>query len=112
MIVGFMGGLGVTAGAHRLWSHESYKAKLPLRIFLAFWFVLAGQNDLYEWCRDHRAHHKFSETNADPHNSHRGFFFAHMGWLMINKHPEVKRKGSTIDLSDLLADPVVRFQKK
>lgn len=27
--------LGVTAGAHRLWSHRSYKAKLPLRIFLA-----------------------------------------------------------------------------
>ena len=26
--------LGVTAGAHRLWSHRSYKAKLPLRVFL------------------------------------------------------------------------------
>lgn len=26
--------LGVTAGAHRLWSHRSYKAALPLRIFL------------------------------------------------------------------------------
>lgn len=30
-----MTALGVTAGAHRLWSHRSYKAKLPLRIFLA-----------------------------------------------------------------------------
>ena len=28
-------GLGVTAGAHRLWSHRSYKAKTPLRILLA-----------------------------------------------------------------------------
>lgn len=27
--------LGVTAGAHRLWSHRSYRAKLPLRVFLA-----------------------------------------------------------------------------
>lgn len=26
--------LGVTAGAHRLWSHRSYKASLPLKIFL------------------------------------------------------------------------------
>lgn len=26
--------LGITAGAHRLWSHRSYKASLPLRIFL------------------------------------------------------------------------------
>lgn len=27
--------LGITAGAHRLWSHRSYKASVPLRIFLA-----------------------------------------------------------------------------
>lgn len=27
--------LGITAGAHRLWSHHSYKAKTPLRILLA-----------------------------------------------------------------------------
>merc|ERR1712117_394308 len=29
-----LGGLGVTAGAHRLWTHRSYKARLPLRVFL------------------------------------------------------------------------------
>ncbi|ETN73022.1 hypothetical protein NECAME_18547, partial [Necator americanus] len=28
------GGLGITAGAHRLWSHRSYKAALPVRILL------------------------------------------------------------------------------
>lgn len=31
----FISAMGVTAGVHRLWSHRSYKAKLPLRIFLA-----------------------------------------------------------------------------
>jgi fatty-acid desaturase len=36
-------GLGVTAGAHRLWSHRSYKAKLPLRIFLCICHSIAGQ---------------------------------------------------------------------
>ena len=34
--------------------------------------TIAGQNNLYVWCRDHRVHHKFSETDADPHNSKRG----------------------------------------
>ena len=57
-------------------------------------------------------HHKFSETDADPHNSKRGFFFAHVGWLLCRKHPDVKLKGKQIDLSDLLADPVVRFQRQ
>lgn len=105
-------GLGVTAGVHRLWSHRAYKAKLPLRIALALFNTIAFENDIYEWCRDHRVHHKYSETDADPHNSKRGFFFAHMGWLLMRKHPDVIEKGKTIDLSDLLADPVVRFQRR
>lgn len=52
------------------------------------------------------------QTNGDPHNSKRGFFFAHMGWLCVKKHADVKEKGKTCDLSDLWADPVVRFQRR
>jgi len=111
-ILYLMSGLGVTAGVHRLWAHRSYKARLPLRIFLAFIYTIAFENDIYEWCRDHRVHHKYSETNADPHNAKRGFFFAHIGWLLCRKHPEVAKKGKAVDLSDLLADPVVRFHRK
>ena len=55
---------------------------------------MALQNDIYEWSRDHRVHHKFSETNADPHNANRGFFFSHMGWLLLKKHNDVKEKGT------------------
>uniref|UniRef100_A0A8D0GLY7 stearoyl-CoA 9-desaturase n=1 Tax=Sphenodon punctatus TaxID=8508 RepID=A0A8D0GLY7_SPHPU len=104
--------LGVTAGAHRLWSHRSYKASLPLRIFLAFANSMAFQNDIYEWARDHRVHHKFSETDADPHNAKRGFFFSHIGWLLVRKHPDVIEKGRKLDLADLKADKVVMFQRR
>ena len=75
-------------------------------------FFLFLQNHVYEWSRDHRVHHKFSETNADPHNARRGFFFSHVGWLLCRKHPDVIAKGKLIDTSDLLADPFVAFQKK
>ncbi|EMP24026.1 Acyl-CoA desaturase [Chelonia mydas] len=104
--------LGVTAGAHRLWSHRSYKASLPLRIFLAIANSMAFQNDIYEWARDHRVHHKFSETDADPHNAKRGFFFSHVGWLLVRKHPDVIEKGQKLDLADLKADKVVMFQRR
>ena len=70
------------------------------------------QNDILEWSRDHRVHHKFSETDADPHNSKRGFFFAHVGWLLCRKHPDVISKGKQIDLSDIEADPIVSFQRQ
>ncbi|XP_056098902.1 stearoyl-CoA desaturase b isoform X2 [Rhinichthys klamathensis goyatoka] len=104
--------LGITAGAHRLWSHRSYKASLPLRIFLAVANSMAFQNDVYEWARDHRAHHKFSETDADPHNARRGFFFSHIGWLLVRKHPKVIEKGRKLELTDLKADWVVMFQRR
>ncbi|KAH8250046.1 hypothetical protein KR026_004359 [Drosophila bipectinata] len=108
----FIGGLGITAGVHRLWSHKAYKAKLPLRIFLMLCQSLAFQNSIWEWTRDHRVHHKFTDTHADPHNSRRGFFFAHMGWLMCKKHPDVTTKGKQISMEDIEQDPVVMFQKK
>nr|XP_022904663.1 acyl-CoA desaturase 2-like [Onthophagus taurus]XP_022904664.1 acyl-CoA desaturase 2-like [Onthophagus taurus] len=66
---------------------------------------------MYIWVRDHRLHHKYSDTDADPHNANRGFFFSHMGWLMSRKHPAVIEKGKTIDMSDLEADFLVMFQK-
>lgn len=111
----FMGGVagfGVTAGAHRFWTHRSFKANVPLRSILMICFSAAGQNTLYDWVRDHRVHHKYSETDADPHNSNRGFFFAHVGWLMMLKHPEVLRRGRQLDLSDVMNDPVVQFHQK
>ncbi|XP_008320000.1 stearoyl-CoA desaturase b [Cynoglossus semilaevis] len=104
--------LGVTAGAHRLWSHRTYKASVPLSIFLASANSMAFQNDIYEWARDHRVHHKYSETDADPHNATRGFFFSHIGWLLVRKHPDVIEKGRKLDLSDLKADKVVMFQRR
>ncbi|XP_063243514.1 acyl-CoA Delta-9 desaturase [Bacillus rossius redtenbacheri] len=110
--VGGVGGFGVTAGAHRLWTHRAYKARTPLRVLLAVCYSVAGQNTIFDWVRDHRVHHKFSETDADPHNSKRGFFFAHVGWLMVKKHPEVIRRGRQIDMTDILEDPVVAFHTK
>ncbi|KAM9832530.1 acyl-CoA desaturase [Neosynchiropus ocellatus] len=104
--------LGITAGAHRLWSHRSYKATLPLRIFLGVANSMAFQNDIFEWARDHRVHHKYSETDADPHNAVRGFFFSHIGWLLVRKHPDVIEKGRKLELTDLRSDKVVMFQRK
>ncbi|OWF37515.1 stearoyl-CoA desaturase 5-like [Mizuhopecten yessoensis] len=108
----FFTAVGVTAGAHRLWSHRAYKAKTPLRVFLAFLQSAALQNNIFDWVRDHRVHHKYSETNADPHNATRGFFFSHVGWLMVKKHPKVLAKGKLISLQDMYNDPVVMIQKR
>ncbi|XP_047542181.1 acyl-CoA Delta(11) desaturase-like [Vanessa atalanta] len=104
--------IGVTAGAHRLWTHRAYKAKMPLQILLMVMNTFAFQNTVIDWVRDHRMHHRYSDTDADPHNATRGFFYSHIGWLLVRKHAEVKRRGKFVDMSDIYANPVLRFQRK
>ena len=64
-------GLGITAGVHRLWTHRSYKATRLLKTILCIWNTMALQESIYHWSRDHRLHHKYSDTEADPYNAER-----------------------------------------
>ena len=104
-------GFGITGGVHRLWAHRSYKACFPLRVVLMLINSIANQGSIWHWARDHRVHHKHSETDADPHNATRGFFFAHMGWLFVKKHKDVIEAGKKLDYTDLAEDWTVIFQK-
>jgi stearoyl-CoA desaturase (delta-9 desaturase) len=105
-------GLGITAGAHRLWAHRSYNATFPLRSFLMICNSIANQGSIYHWARDHRVHHKYAETDADPHNATRGLWFSHIGWLLEKKHPAVIESGKRLHFDDLEKDSVVMFQKQ
>ena len=104
----WVGMLGITAGAHRLWSHRSYTASLPVRVLLMLANCAAHQGSIYHWVRDHRLHHQYSDTPQDPHSIGRGFFYAHMGWLFETK----SHRTDLPNLDDLKADRVVMFQKR
>ncbi|XP_028026222.1 acyl-CoA desaturase-like [Bombyx mandarina] len=104
--------IGITIGAHRFFTHKTFKGTPLLKVFLLCLQTVAGQNSTFIWARDHRLHHRYSDTDADPHNSKRGFFFCHIGWLMMKKHPYVIELGRRIDMSDLQADKMIMFQKK
>ncbi|KAI5298260.1 hypothetical protein KEM56_004205, partial [Ascosphaera pollenicola] len=104
-----MTGLGITAGYHRLWAHRSYTASTPLKIYLALVGAGAVEGSIRWWARDHRAHHRFTDTEKDPYSVQKGFWYSHMGWMVIKQNP--KRIGRT-DISDLNEDPVVVWQHK
>jgi len=103
-------GLGVTAGAHRLWAHRSYQAHWALRLFLMLCNSLANQFTIFQWALDHRTHHLHSDTEADPHDSNRGFVYSHMGWLLVHRPEAVGLARRKVDMSDLKKDPVVMLQ--
>lgn len=104
--------LGITAGAHRLWSHQSYKAKWPARLLMMLANSMSNQLCIYNWVKVHRTHHAYADSDADPHNINKGFFYAHMGWLLTRTPDTVKEKYKLINLNDLHKDPIVMFQYK
>ncbi len=73
--------LGVTLGYHRLLSHRAFAVPRWLEHFFATCGALSCQHGPIDWVGLHRHHHKFSDTNADHHNSQKGFWWSHMGWM-------------------------------
>ncbi|KAF0715140.1 Aste57867_3556 [Aphanomyces stellatus] len=102
--------LGVTAGAHRLWAHKSYKAHGIVRVFLMLCNSVAHQGSIFEWSQWHRLHHRFADSDLDPHNIHRGVFHAHMGWRLVHPTSEMTAALAKVPCDDLLLDWVVAFQ--
>jgi stearoyl-CoA desaturase (delta-9 desaturase) len=105
-------GFGITGGSHRLWAHRSYQANFGVRLVLMIVASMANQGSIFHWARDHRVHHLYSDSEKDPYNARRGFFFCHIGWLLMQKNKEVVEAGKQLDLSDLLADPLIMIQKR
>ncbi|KAK0490960.1 delta9-fatty acid desaturase [Armillaria novae-zelandiae] len=102
----FYTGLSITAGYHRLWAHRSYNAAVPLQLFLALGGCGAVQGSVKWWSRGHRAHHRFTDTDLDPYNALRGFFYSHVGWMLVKP----RRKIGKADVSDLGKSLVLRWQ--
>ena len=108
----FMGatGMSITAGYHRLWSHRAYEAHWLVRLPLMLFGAMSLQNSTLIWASLHRVHHKnVDHVDLDPYSIRRGFWFAHMGW-MLRDYPSAE-----LDLSnvrDLEKDPLLAFQHK
>ncbi|CAG2163076.1 unnamed protein product, partial [Oppiella nova] len=105
-------GFGMSVGGHRYWSHRTFKARLPLQIILAILQTMTVNGSILSYSRDHRNHHKWPATHADPKNPGRGFFFAHIGWWLLKKRPEVMLYGKKVPVDDLINDPIVYYQHK
>jgi stearoyl-CoA desaturase (delta-9 desaturase) len=78
---------GITAGYHRYFAHRSYKTSRPFQFFLACLGCSALQKGPLWWSAHHRDHHRFSDTDADPHSPHaRSVWWAHIGWILTKGH--------------------------
>jgi len=105
-----LNGIGIGSGYHRLWSHRTYDAHPALKWFLAIMGGMSLQNSIIVWSARHRIHHREVDDNdKDPYSIGRGFWFAHIGW-MLKDYPS-----GVIDYTvvrDLQKDPVAAWQHR
>jgi stearoyl-CoA desaturase (Delta-9 desaturase) len=104
--------LGVEAGLHRYFTHRSFDASEPVKVFLGAAGAMAAQGPIIFWVANHRLHHAFADTDRDPHSPRpqgpgvpgriKGLWHGHMGWLFTVKKIEWSRH-----TRDWLADPQV-----
>lgn len=71
-------GLGVSMTLHRYYSHKSFEFRYPwLKWIFTIVAVLAGRGSPVGWTYIHRLHHKFSDTDKDPHGAKT------VGWKIV-----------------------------
>ncbi|TAM11847.1 MAG: acyl-CoA desaturase [Nevskiaceae bacterium] len=104
-------GMSITGGYHRLWSHRAYAAHPIVEWFYLLFGAMALQNSVFCWAAQHRFHHRFiDDVDNDPYAIGRGFWFAHIGW-MLRDYPGA-RVGDFSNIEDLQRNPRLRFQHR
>jgi stearoyl-CoA desaturase (Delta-9 desaturase) len=99
--------LCITTGYHRLFAHMSYKAKPIVQFFFLFFGAAAFEQSALKWASQHRTHHQFVDTDKDPYTIKKGFFYAHIGWLIFwQQHEDFS------NVRDLERNPLVMHQHK
>lgn len=81
----FITGMSITMGYHRLYAHAAYKANPLVEFFYLFFGAAAFEQSALKWASQHRTHHLYTDTDKDPYNIQRGFWYAHIGWLLFWK---------------------------
>ena len=77
------GTLGINLCYHRLLAHRGLTCPKWLEHGLALLGVCCLQDTPARWVAVHRRHHEHADERADPHSPLAGFFWGHMGWLLV-----------------------------
>lgn len=94
---------------HRMVSHQMFRPSGAFGHALLLSAAVALEAGPITWARTHRLHHRYSDTERDPHSPSRGFFWSHMGWVFMRGIVLGDHRGHT---SDLDRSPVMRFYER
>ena len=101
-------GFSITLGYHRLFTHLAFQASWPVRLFTLIFGAAAFENSVLMWASEHRRHHKHVDHDDDPYSISKGFFYAHIGWLLFKLDPIPPYD----NVADLQKDRLIMWQDK
>lgn len=98
--------IGIEVGVHRLFSHKAFKTARWTELTLAYLGTLSGQGSIFFWVAIHRGyHHRYTDTDKDPHSPVNGLYQAYIGWLIDDTQTKVSFKSA----ADLMRDPALKL---
>lgn len=101
----FATSLSITVGYHRHFAHQTFKTNRVIRFLLLFFGAASYEQSAIKWASQHRQHHQFTDTELDPHNSKKGFWYCHIGWIIFYKHVFNRE-----NVRDLINVPLIKHQ--
>ena len=84
---------GITIGFHRMLTHRAFQAHPVLKFVLLVLGSMTLEGDAMTWASNHIRHHAHSDKEGDPHSPVRGFFHAHIGWMLGSYTADFERYG-------------------
>lgn len=100
-------GMSITVGYHRLFAHHTYKAHPVAQWLLLFFGAAAFEQSALKWSSQHRNHHLYTDTDLDPYSVNKGFWHAHMDWLISWERPQ-----NYSNVMDLQKSPMIMHQHR
>ena len=97
---------GLSIGLHRHFAHNQFKTSKLFESISLFLAMLAFSRSPLSWIGAHRIHHRYSDTEKDPHSpTHKGF------WNVLFNNWQVKKIDRPY-VRDLYKNPRIMFFHK
>lgn len=78
----FLRMFSITAFYHRYLSHKTFETSRVVQFVFVLIGTMSAQRGPLWWAAHHRYHHRYTDTELDPHSSTHGFWYSHVLWFL------------------------------
>jgi len=101
-------GIGITAFYHRKLTHRGFDCPRWLEYIFVTGGYLSMQGAPIPWVYTHKLHHRYSDTDRDPHTPKKGFYYSLLSWIWSSRSLYTEEQINK-EMADLIKDPYYKF---